>query len=205
MPYLYRLLGTISIDRCRLTSIGSPCQDGLTTVLSLTWESPYLGKTVFILRRGPGRNIVLNNTRMYIIVKHIVLSHTIHLWYRVCLYFIYTSYHIIPRLPQHPEGDIAFPMKYTPVVWYFFFMVCYIWYQLKLLYLPISWLVAFPTLCQWRDPDGYWQNQWIPKHSKTLGISITVIFIYFRCLYNVLYIVHSDDSGRWLALISNKS
>ena len=24
------------------------------TVLSLTWESPYLGKTVFILRRGPG-------------------------------------------------------------------------------------------------------------------------------------------------------
>ena len=23
------------------------------TVLSLTWESPYLGKTVFILRRGP--------------------------------------------------------------------------------------------------------------------------------------------------------
>ena len=27
---------------------------GLTTVLSLTWESPYLGKTVFILRRVPG-------------------------------------------------------------------------------------------------------------------------------------------------------
>ena len=24
------------------------------TVLSLTWESPYMGKTVFILRRGPG-------------------------------------------------------------------------------------------------------------------------------------------------------
>ena len=24
------------------------------TVLSLTWESPYLGKSVFILRRGPG-------------------------------------------------------------------------------------------------------------------------------------------------------
>ena len=23
------------------------------TILSLTWESPYLGKTVFILRRGP--------------------------------------------------------------------------------------------------------------------------------------------------------
>ena len=25
----------------------------LTTVLSLTWESPYLGKTVFVLKRGP--------------------------------------------------------------------------------------------------------------------------------------------------------
>ena len=25
------------------------------TVLSLTWESPYLGKTVFILRQGPSR------------------------------------------------------------------------------------------------------------------------------------------------------
>ena len=24
------------------------------TVLSLTWESPYLGKTILILRRGPG-------------------------------------------------------------------------------------------------------------------------------------------------------
>ena len=29
------------------------------TVLSLTWESPYLGKTVFILRRDPG--LELNN------------------------------------------------------------------------------------------------------------------------------------------------
>ena len=28
------------------------------TVLSLTWESPYLGKMVFILRRGPGLIIV---------------------------------------------------------------------------------------------------------------------------------------------------
>ena len=35
---------------------GSPClrSEGLATVLSLTWKSPYLGKTVFILRRGPG-------------------------------------------------------------------------------------------------------------------------------------------------------
>ena len=28
------------------------------TVLSLTWESPYLGKTVFILRRGPGLSVL---------------------------------------------------------------------------------------------------------------------------------------------------
>ena len=32
------------------------------TVLSLTWESPYLGKTVFILRRGPGSRPVCNGT-----------------------------------------------------------------------------------------------------------------------------------------------
>ena len=32
------------------------------TVLSLTWESPYLGKTVFILRRGPGFGIVAELT-----------------------------------------------------------------------------------------------------------------------------------------------
>ena len=29
-------------------------QYGLATVLSLTWESPYLGKTVIILKQGPG-------------------------------------------------------------------------------------------------------------------------------------------------------
>ena len=28
------------------------------TVLSLTWESPYLGKTVFILRRGPDAHVI---------------------------------------------------------------------------------------------------------------------------------------------------
>ena len=34
------------------------------TVLSLTWESPYLEKTVFILRRGPdGWNYYTNSTR----------------------------------------------------------------------------------------------------------------------------------------------
>ena len=27
------------------------------TIFSLTWESPYLGKTVFILRRGPGNHM----------------------------------------------------------------------------------------------------------------------------------------------------
>ena len=31
----------------------SQYKDPLTTVLSLTWGSPYLGKTVFILRQGP--------------------------------------------------------------------------------------------------------------------------------------------------------
>ena len=30
-------------------------KDGLATVLSLTWESPYLGKTVLILKRIPVR------------------------------------------------------------------------------------------------------------------------------------------------------
>ena len=30
------------------------------TVLSLTWESPYLGKTVFILRRGPDVIIIFH-------------------------------------------------------------------------------------------------------------------------------------------------
>ena len=28
--------------------------NSLTTVISLTWEYPYLGKTVFMVRRGPG-------------------------------------------------------------------------------------------------------------------------------------------------------
>ena len=33
------------------------------TVLSLTWESPYLGKTVFILRRGPCFGLSMNFVR----------------------------------------------------------------------------------------------------------------------------------------------
>ena len=35
------------------------------TVLSLTWESPYLGKTVFILRPGPG-SLYCQGLTMYI-------------------------------------------------------------------------------------------------------------------------------------------
>ena len=31
------------------------CHEVLTAVLSLTWKTPYADKTVFILRRGPGR------------------------------------------------------------------------------------------------------------------------------------------------------
>ena len=45
-------LGPDSIYRCRLTSIGIPM---LKIRRSLPWKSPYLGKTVFILRQGPGR------------------------------------------------------------------------------------------------------------------------------------------------------
>ena len=36
---------------CLLTSIGIP----MLKIRRSRWESPYLGKTVFILRRGPGR------------------------------------------------------------------------------------------------------------------------------------------------------
>ena len=32
--------------------------DPHVTVLSLTWESPYLGKTIFILRRGPAGSLL---------------------------------------------------------------------------------------------------------------------------------------------------
>ena len=39
------------------------------TVLSLTWESPYLGKTVFILRRGPDVALTLSNQH---IVNHVI-------------------------------------------------------------------------------------------------------------------------------------
>ena len=51
--------GPISMKRCGLTSIEilmfkiRRSRDGLATVLSLMWESSYLVKAVFILRRGP--------------------------------------------------------------------------------------------------------------------------------------------------------
>ena len=37
----------------------------ITTVLSLTWEYPYQGKTVFILRRGPGCHLSTNHFCMF--------------------------------------------------------------------------------------------------------------------------------------------
>ena len=40
---------------------------GLATVLSLTWESPYLGKTVFILRWGPGHQQFLTYHKQQVI------------------------------------------------------------------------------------------------------------------------------------------
>ena len=44
-----------SIYRCGLTSTGIPMlKIRRSRDLSLTWESPYLGKTIFILKRGPG-------------------------------------------------------------------------------------------------------------------------------------------------------
>ena len=45
---------------CHLHTLMPPREilPGLMTVLSLTWQSPYLGKTVFILRLGRGISIV---------------------------------------------------------------------------------------------------------------------------------------------------
>ena len=42
------------------------------TVLSLTWESPYLGKTVFILRRGPGATTSMHQAE---IISKVTLTH----------------------------------------------------------------------------------------------------------------------------------
>ena len=61
-------IGTYAIDVWENISSGGRLnkKDGLTrygnshvkAVLSLTWKSPYVDKTVFILRRGPGHCIV---------------------------------------------------------------------------------------------------------------------------------------------------
>ena len=42
-------------------------------VLSLTWKSPYVDKTVFILRRGPGP-VNIRNSIFYIVVPTDVLA-----------------------------------------------------------------------------------------------------------------------------------
>ena len=48
--------GAVSVYEFRITSIGIPMTwKRRSTVLSLTWGSPYLGKTVILLRRGLGR------------------------------------------------------------------------------------------------------------------------------------------------------
>ena len=44
------------------------------TVLSLTWESPYLGKTVFILRRDPGNYAPVSVSGSYYIVTSVMIS-----------------------------------------------------------------------------------------------------------------------------------
>ena len=41
----------------------------LTAVLSLTWKSPYVDKTVFILRRGPGSYLVWMMTHSLFVIK----------------------------------------------------------------------------------------------------------------------------------------
>ena len=58
VPYTYRTweqLGAVSIRKTVLPGMAIPMLKIrlLTTVLSLSWKSPYVDKTVFILRRGP--------------------------------------------------------------------------------------------------------------------------------------------------------
>ena len=54
-----RTQGAVSIRKTVLPGMAIPMlkKDVLTAVLSLTWKSPYVDKTVFILRRGPGRTV----------------------------------------------------------------------------------------------------------------------------------------------------
>ena len=53
----YSNLGTISIEKCCLTSIGITMLKVRRSCdrLNFNMGIPYMGKTVFILRRGPGR------------------------------------------------------------------------------------------------------------------------------------------------------
>ena len=62
------------------------------TVLSLTWESPYLGKTVFILRQGPGcvvfyfdsppviSPIVISFTSLTHLVSPVTVKQSLRIW-----------------------------------------------------------------------------------------------------------------------------
>ena len=45
--------GAVSIRKTVLPGMAIPMLNVLAAVLSLTWKSPYVDKTVFILRRGP--------------------------------------------------------------------------------------------------------------------------------------------------------
>ena len=51
----FQVLEAVSIRKMVLPGMAIPMlKIRLTAVLSLTWKLPYIDKTVFILRRGPG-------------------------------------------------------------------------------------------------------------------------------------------------------
>ena len=53
--YHQHIQGAVSISRCCITSIGTPIlKIRRSNVLSLIWESSYLGKTGLYIGRGPG-------------------------------------------------------------------------------------------------------------------------------------------------------
>ena len=57
------------------------------TVLSLTWEFPYLGKTVFILRRGP-------ESSQTIVTAEALITHQ-HMYMCMCMYmYMYMHMHM---------------------------------------------------------------------------------------------------------------
>ena len=65
------------------------CDICLTAVLSLTHQSPYMGKTVFMLRRAPGT--IVNISLAYCIIARIQGTKTQS---KLCIYFmvIYAEY-----------------------------------------------------------------------------------------------------------------